>query len=150
MTAPSDPYLRQGCNLVPDCTRPRDFKIVNVDGTRSDITVAHNDAVAYAHCAAKEFGIGPNREERFDAALGERAAEAKPDKLKGEVVSVNLDKRSFKLKATRGKESEVTANDATVIKKGKDLANFDEVVAVGTTLNVEVADSVALAITVKK
>lgn len=150
LTAPHDPYLRQGCNLVPDCMKPRDFKVVNLDGTRSDIVIAHKDAVAYARSAMKEFGIGPNREERFDASLAEKAAEAKPEKLKGDVVSVDPAGRTFKLKAGRGKEAEITVNDSTVIKKGKESATFDEAVSVGATLNVEVLNSVAVAITAKK
>jgi len=28
--------LRQGCNLVPDVDKPREFKLVNLDGTRPD------------------------------------------------------------------------------------------------------------------
>ena len=33
LTAPLDPFLRQGCNLVPDIDKPREFKLVNLDGT---------------------------------------------------------------------------------------------------------------------
>jgi CRISPR-associated protein Csb1 len=150
ITAPLDPYLRQGCNLVPDGRTPRDFKVVNLDGTRSNIEIAHNDAVAYARSAMNEFGIGPNREERFDASLAEKAAEAKPDKLKGDVVSVDMAGRTFKLKVGRGKEAEVIVNDATVIKKGKEPATFDEVVTVGATVKAEVLNNIAVAIDTKK
>ncbi len=58
--------------------------------------------------------------------------------------------RTFKLKAARGKEAEITVDDSTVIKRGKEPATFDEAVAVGATLNVEVLNNLALAITAKK
>ena len=150
ITASHDPFLRQGCNLVPDCKKPRQFQVVNLDGTRSDIVITHDNAVAYARSAMKEFGISPNREERFNANLAEKAAESKPEKLKGEVVSVDRAGRTFKLKAGRSRDAEIAVHDSTVIKKGKEPTTFDEAVAVGATLNVEVLNSVAVAITAKK
>lgn len=150
LTAPHDPYLRQGCNLVPDIDKPREFKVVNLDGTRSDVSVSHKQAVEYAREAMKKFGIGKDREERFDASLAEKAGEAKPDKVKGEIVSVDVAGKTFKLKAGRGKEIEITSNDMTAIMKGKDAATFETAVTVGATLNLEVLNGVAVKITGKK
>ena len=107
-------------------------------------------ALAYARSAMKEFGIAPNREEQFDAALAEKAAEAKPEKLAGDVVSVHRVGRTFRLKAGRGKDAEITVNDSTVIKKGRDAATFDQAITVGATLKIDVLDGVAVAITGKK
>lgn len=148
LTAPNDPYLRQGCNLVPDCDKRRDFKVVNLDGTRSNVVIAHDNAVAYARSAMKEFGICQNREERFDTAIAEKAAEVKPEKLKGDVASVDPVGRKFKLKAGRGQEAEIIVNDATVITKGKEPATFDEAITVGATLKIEVLNSVAVTVAV--
>jgi CRISPR-associated protein Csb1 len=74
-------YLRQGCNLVrnPNAKTPHEFKEVYNDGRREDATLKHDEALAYAKVAAKEFGIdpgrkiefgkGPDREVQFDKGL---------------------------------------------------------------------------------
>ncbi len=80
--APSG-YLRQGCNLVHDPEKKREFKTVYGDGRREDATVDHADALAYAKAAAKAFGIdpdrridyskaGPDREVMFDTNLAKK------------------------------------------------------------------------------
>lgn len=60
-THSSSGYLRQGCNLVLDPDKPRDFKTVYGDGRREDVKVTHEEALAYAKEAAKAFGIDPER-----------------------------------------------------------------------------------------
>lgn len=60
-TASSSGYLRQGCNLVLDPDRPREFKEVFGDGRRTDVTIAHAEALAYARSTAHAFGIDPGR-----------------------------------------------------------------------------------------
>ncbi len=75
-------YLRQGCNLVPDADKKREFKTVYGDGRREDATVTHSEALAYAKAAAKAFGIdpdrkidyktGPDREVMFDVDLAKK------------------------------------------------------------------------------
>lgn len=62
-------YLRQGCNLVLDPDRPREFKEVYGDGRRIDAHLPHDEALEYALAAARAFGIGPNREVEFDKRL---------------------------------------------------------------------------------
>jgi CRISPR-associated protein Csb1 len=59
-------YLRQGCNLVLDAVKGREFKAVYTDGHREDAAVTHAEALAYAKAAAKEFGVGRPREVTFD------------------------------------------------------------------------------------
>ena len=60
-TYPPAGYLRQGCNLVLDPDKPREFVEVYSDGRRKDAALAHEDALSYAKAAAKAFGIDPGR-----------------------------------------------------------------------------------------
>lgn len=55
-------YLRQGCNLVQDPDKKREYKAVNSDGTRLEITLTHSEALEYARSTAKAFGIDQERE----------------------------------------------------------------------------------------
>ena len=41
-------YLRQGCNLVLDADKGREFKAVYSDGRRVDVVLLHSEALAYA------------------------------------------------------------------------------------------------------
>jgi CRISPR-associated protein Csb1 len=59
-------YLRQGCNLVLDADKAREFKAVYPDGHREDVAVTHAQALAFAKAAAAEFGVGLSREVPFD------------------------------------------------------------------------------------
>lgn len=61
ITAPSSGYLRQGCNLVLDPDKARDFKVVFADGATVPAPVTHEQAISYARSAAKAFGIDPSR-----------------------------------------------------------------------------------------
>lgn len=65
-TTPTIGYLRQGCNLVPDIDKPKEFKLVYNDGQREDARITHNDALAYAKITAELFGIAADREVDFD------------------------------------------------------------------------------------
>lgn len=64
-TKPPSGYLRQGCNLVLDPSKPRECKVVHGDGRREDFTVTHEEATEFARAAAKAFGIDPNRKIDF-------------------------------------------------------------------------------------
>jgi CRISPR-associated protein Csb1 len=66
-TAPPSGYLRQGCNLVLDPDKPREFKVVYIDGRREDASLTHNVALDYAKAASREFGINPDREINYKA-----------------------------------------------------------------------------------
>lgn len=152
LTAPQESYLRQGCNLVPDVDRPRQFNVVNTDGSRPEVSVSHDEAKKFATTAAKAFGIGGNRAERFDASLAEKAAEGKSEKLKGEVTAVEVATKKFKLKSGTGraaKETEVAAGDSTVISKGRQPASFELTVVTGNKIEVEHLNGIALKITAK-
>lgn len=149
ITAPQDPYLRQGCNLVPDHDKPREWKVVNLDGSREPFTLSHDDAVKYAREAMKNFGI--EREERktaFDPLIADKAREAKPEKIKGaEVLSVDTVAQKFKVRAN-GTEHEIATTDETKFKKKNKAAAF-EVVAVGAKLDLEVVNGVAVTVNTK-
>jgi len=150
LTAPLDPFLRQGCNLVPDIGKPRESKLVNLDGTRPDFVLSHEEVVRYAREAKKQFGVQPDKEHPFDVSLAEKAGEAKPEKVKGaQVVSVDAANKKFKLKV-KGKEIEVATNADTKIKKAKQPATFEAVITVGAKLELEVLNGVAVTITAKK
>ena len=94
--------------------------------------------------------IGFTVDERFDPSLAEKAAEGKPEKLKGEVTSFDVAANGFKLKLAKGGESEIVTNSTTQFKKGKDDSNFETVVTVGAKVDVSVLGGVAISVVVKK
>ncbi len=59
-------FLRQGCNLVLDPDKPRDFVEVHPSGKRPPANVTPDAALAYAKEAAAAFGVGPSRRVDFD------------------------------------------------------------------------------------
>ena len=65
-TYPPSGYLRQGCNLVLDPDKPREFSEVFNDGRRVPATVTPEQALDYAKAAASEFGVGNDRAVCFD------------------------------------------------------------------------------------
>ena len=81
-------YLRQGCNLVLDPDKGREFKAVYPDGRRVDVVVTHDEALAFAKAAKDEFGIGESKTVMFDkdrakvdlAGDGSKKAKGKPAK----------------------------------------------------------------------
>jgi CRISPR-associated protein Csb1 len=87
-TANASTYLRQGCNLVPDVNKPREFVIVHADGTREPATVSHTAAMAFALASASAFGVGKDLTVEFDKDLaktdvtGDRDAKKKGKKEK--------------------------------------------------------------------
>ncbi len=72
LTAPSQTYLRQGCNLVPDIDNPRNATLVNADGTRHGFKLTHEQAIAFANAAAKEFVVGDPQNVKFDPELAKK------------------------------------------------------------------------------
>jgi CRISPR-associated protein Csb1 len=57
ITAPLDPNLREGCELVPDHSKKTTWKRVKHDGTRHDQEMTHDDALAFATAAASAFQV---------------------------------------------------------------------------------------------
>lgn len=74
LTAPPQTYLRQGCNLVPDVDHPKTITLINSDGTRSELKISTDDALAYAKVVAIMFGVGesPTGPVKFDPDLAKR------------------------------------------------------------------------------
>jgi CRISPR-associated protein Csb1 len=72
LTRPPASYLRQGCNLVADPDKPREFVEVHIDGKRVPAKIAHADVLAFASAAAKAFGVGKDRTVDFDTKLAVR------------------------------------------------------------------------------
>jgi CRISPR-associated protein Csb1 len=70
-TANASTYLRQGCNLVPDVEKPREFVVVHSDGTRAPATISHAESLAFALEAATAFGVGEDRTEEFEIGRAE-------------------------------------------------------------------------------
>ncbi len=66
-TAPMEPSLREGCELVADPGHPAQWMLVKHDGTRSDLAVTHDQAFAFATAAAESFGVEGKRTETFDS-----------------------------------------------------------------------------------
>jgi CRISPR-associated protein Csb1 len=148
LTAPQECYLRQGCNLVPDIDKPREFKVVNLDGTREDFTLSHGEAVEYARTAMKKFGIEAGKEHPFDASTAEKAAEDKLEKYATFTVTA-VDLAGKKVKAKKGaKQFECTVTSATAISKGGETAAFEAVV-VGAKVDAEVLSGTAVKLTIK-
>ena len=72
LTAPPQTYLRQGCNLVPDIDNPRKTTLVKAEGSREEFKLTHEQAIAFAREAAKEFGIGEAQSVKFDSDLAKK------------------------------------------------------------------------------
>ncbi len=72
LTATASTFLRQGCNLVPDVDKPRQFTLVHGDGRRDPATVGHDDALVFARAAAQAFGVGEDRSVAFDKELAKK------------------------------------------------------------------------------
>lgn len=72
LTAPPQTYLRQGCNLVPDIENPRKATLVNADGSREEFKLSHEQVIAFAKLAAKEFGVGESQSVQFDSGLAKK------------------------------------------------------------------------------
>lgn len=74
---PQDPFLRQGCLLVPDPEKPPAWTSVLRSGERVGVTWSEEKALSYAQKAAKAFGVGDDRELHFDKKLAEDDKKAK-------------------------------------------------------------------------
>jgi CRISPR-associated protein Csb1 len=71
-TSNSSGYLRQGCLLVLDPSKSREFVEVFPTGERKPATVTHEEALAYATEAAKAFGVGEDKVVDFDKERAKR------------------------------------------------------------------------------
>jgi CRISPR-associated protein Csb1 len=68
-TEPMEPFLRQGCLLVPHTTEPAIWTLVGRRGERTPVEVNETLASDYAAASAKAFGIGASRRVKFNKVL---------------------------------------------------------------------------------
>jgi CRISPR-associated protein Csb1 len=90
-TAPVSGYLRQGCNLVLDASKPEPRKIeeVHPSGERKPFTLTHQDALAYAKLAAQAYGVGESKTVDFETERAKRDVAGDGDKkAKGKKAKV--------------------------------------------------------------
>lgn len=64
-SAPLDPFLRQGCMVVPDPDYPGEWTLVERSGTRRPVGLGEETALAYASASARSFGVGQSRRAAF-------------------------------------------------------------------------------------
>lgn len=81
-TAPLDPFLRQGCLLVPDAETAPQWKLVKRDGLRQEVEMSEDLACNYALVAAKSFGVGEGKAVSFDKELAKKDAKQADKKSK--------------------------------------------------------------------
>ncbi len=80
----SSGYLRQGCLLVVDPEKPREFVEVHPTGERKPLTVTHGDALQFATEAARAFGVGDSKTVPFEKERAVRDVKGEGDtKTKG-------------------------------------------------------------------
>jgi len=98
-TYPAAGYLRQGCNLVLDPEKDRQFEIVMTDGTRGACTLDHSTALEFARMAAREFGIDPDRK-ITPGAPPDREVEFDKDLAKKDLSEAGSESRKGARKST--------------------------------------------------
>jgi len=74
---PQDPFLRQGCVLVPDTDEPSTWSLVHRDGRRSPLEWSQEAVRSLAKSAAEDFGVGDDRQLEFDKKLATADTKAK-------------------------------------------------------------------------
>ena len=83
-TANTSSYLRQGCMLVPNPDKLREFVEVHSDGKRVSANITHEDALEFAREAAEAFVIGESRTVDFDKERAKKDIKGEGDtKTKG-------------------------------------------------------------------
>jgi CRISPR-associated protein Csb1 len=70
-TEPMDGFLRQGCLLTQDPASPRQWESVARDGTRTPIALNPETALQYAQEAARNFGVGKDKNVKFKKELAQ-------------------------------------------------------------------------------
>jgi CRISPR-associated protein Csb1 len=78
------PYnLRQGCLLVRDAEKQPVMKLVNYDGTDTEVSLEPAAVLTYAQDAAKAFGVGKSRIVDFDRGVANSAIKERLEKDSG-------------------------------------------------------------------
>ncbi|GAB4246174.1 type I-G CRISPR-associated RAMP protein Csb1/Cas7g [Deferrisoma sp.] len=82
ITAPQEPNLREGCELVADPQRGTQWTVVKHDGTRENYTIAHEEALAFATAAAESFRVGEDRTGEFKEKIAKEILTMKGEDAK--------------------------------------------------------------------
>jgi CRISPR-associated protein Csb1 len=146
-------YLRQGCLLVLDATKAkeREFVEVHADGKRSPCSITHDTALKFASAAAIAFGVGESKTVEFDKERARRDVKggaAVGPKVKGKISAFDAGAKKFTI-GKGAKKVEVPTSGETVYTKGDAASTFDAVVVKDATVEVELANSVAVKVTGK-
>jgi CRISPR-associated protein Csb1 len=146
-------YLRQGCLLVRNPAKAKENEFVEVypTGERKPVTIAHDDALKYATEAARAFGVGESKTVPFDPERAKRDVKggaAEGDKAKGKISAVDVGAKKFTI-GKGAKKVEITTSGETVYFKGDAESAFDAVVVKDATVEVELANGVAVKVTGK-
>ncbi len=81
-TAPLDPFLRQGCLLVPDIEAALQWKLVERDGSRKEVELTKDLVQRFALKVAKAFDVGEGKSVSFDKKLAQKDAKQADKKSK--------------------------------------------------------------------
>ena len=73
-TVPLDPFLRQGCLLVPDPNETAGWWLVDRSGKRTAVDLNEQTALNHAKTAADAFVVGPDRRLSFSKELAKKDA----------------------------------------------------------------------------
>ena len=76
-------YLRQGCLLVLDPSKPREFLEVYATGERTPAKITHDVALSYAIETAKAFGVGESKTVEFDKERAKKDVKGEGETKKG-------------------------------------------------------------------
>jgi CRISPR-associated protein Csb1 len=79
LLAPSEKFLRQGCLLVPADGKPAEAKVVDRNGTRTQLDVTEESSLAFARMAADAFGVGESWTATFDKDAVKKTSEKKKE-----------------------------------------------------------------------
>lgn len=81
--APTDPFLRQGCLLVPKDGEAGRWSVVERTGRRPEVLLELEEVFDYATERATSFGVAPERTVAFDSALAKEDVKAGDKKKQG-------------------------------------------------------------------
>jgi len=105
-------YLRQGTILVKKENGKHSFQEIAEDGTRTDATLTHSDALEYAKVAAKTFWEGKveKAEDRNDAGVWKgRSVDFDPAAAKADLAGKAAEKAAKKARKGKGTATATTS-----------------------------------------
>ena len=116
-SAPMEPCLREGCELVLDPEHETSWVLVKYDGSRDDFAVSHVEALAFAKAAAEEFDVAEAQESAsFDAGLANKLLTMSGENRKtllrqGPVTKEAIEQLEQRSSKTKGKGKRETKQD---------------------------------------